>query len=253
MIEPIRKLTGLPPIYVVSIEESKSRRQNLYSQFEKFSIKDFTFLIYKRFSEYDWKLTGDHVDKIYVHSYGPTTSHILANKFWTENTDHEYALIIEDDIDLSFIKLWNFNWLDLFNSLPEDWTCLQLCQMREQPWTMNFSLRRRRHVDFGAQIYLIKRSRAEKMVDHYWRDYGFHLTIPPCNVLHDNGDEEWCELFPIVENLLFQGGGFGTTYNLPLFAEDLANTETTTPDGYYGKFRYDCKDMIAQKITSYSF
>jgi len=251
MTEPTRKLSGLPPIYIVSIEESAARRQNLYGQLKRFGIQDFYFCVYKRWAEYDWNITGNHIDRIVANSFGPSTSHILTNKFWTENTDHEYALIIEDDIDLSTINLWNFNWLDLFKSLPEDWTCVQLCQIREQPWTMTFHLRHKQHHDLGCQAYLIKRCHAEKMAKQYWREDGFELTVPTCNIRHNDGSEEWVDLFPIVENVVFEG--LGTTYNIPLFTEDLTHTQTTNDDGRIEESRYPCRDILLEKITSYSF
>lgn len=251
MTQPTHKLKDLPPIYVVSIEESVPRRQNLYSQFQQLGIKDFHFCIYKRFAEYDWKITGKHTDRILANSFGPTTSHILTNKYWLENTDHECALVIEDDIDLSTINLWNFTWSDLFKSLPEDWTCVQLCQIREQPWTMTFHLRHKQHHDLGAQVYLIKRCHAERMVKNYYREDGFDLTVPTCNIRHNDGSQEWVDLFPIVENLVFEG--LGETYNLPLFTEDLENTATTNEDGIIEDFRYPCRQKLLKKIPHYVF
>lgn len=127
---------------MVSLEESSDRRRNLFRQFNKYHIKDYYFCLYKRFAEYDWKITGKHTDKISHNSYGPTTSHILTNKYWTENTGHDYVLVIEDDIDLSSIDLWNFKWDDLFKSLPEDWDCVQLSIMRENPDDLEFRIKK---------------------------------------------------------------------------------------------------------------
>lgn len=251
MIHHTSKLFGLPAVYIVSIEECSDRRKNLYRQLLDFGIQNHYFCIYKRFAEYDWKITGNHVDRIMPNSFGPSTSHILTNKFWTENTDHEYALIIEDDIDLSTINLWNFTWSDLFKSLPEDWTCVQLCQIREQPWTMTFNLRHKQHHDLGCQAYLIKRCHAEKMAKQYWREDGFDLTVPTCNIRHNDGSEEWVDLFPIVENVVFEG--LGATYNIPLFTEDLTHTQTTNDDRQIEESRYPCREMLIEKITSYSF
>jgi len=251
MIEPIRKLSGLPPIYIVSIEESSTRRQNVHSQLLNLGVTDFVFCIYKRWIQYNLNVTGLHLDHISSNSYGPTTSHILTNKFWTENTDHEYVLVIEDDIDLSSINLWNFNWKDFVESLPEDWTCIQLCAIREEPHTMSFDVRLRRHRDLGCQAYLIKRCHAEKLAKQYYREDGFDLTVPTCNIINDDESLQWLDLFPIVENVVFEA--LGKTYNLPLFAEDLTNTQTTSVDLQIENCRYSCKEKLLEKITSYSF
>lgn len=245
------KTKNLPPIFVVSLEESTDRRTNLYNQFKKYHIDNFQFCIYKRFAEYSWKLTGMHVDRIDHNSYGPTTSHILTNKYWIENTDYEYALVVEDDIDLSTIDLWNFKWEDLFNSLPEDWDCVQLSIMRENPDDLEFRIKQRYMHDFGCQIYLVKRHYAERMAQLYYRPDGFHLQIPTCWVTHSADEGEWLDLFPLVENLVFEG--IGKVYSLPLFCEDLSHIQTTSIGVSIENFRIPCKEKLIEKILDYVF
>ena len=251
MIRHISKLKNLPPIYVVSLEESSERRTNLFRQFNKYHIKDYYFCLYKRFAEYDWKITGKHTDKISHNSYGPTTSHILTNKYWTENTGHDYVLVIEDDIDLSSIDLWNFKWDDLFKSLPEDWDCVQLSIMRENPNDLEFRIKKRYMPDFGCQIYLVRRHYAERMAKLYYRTDGFHLEIPTCRVFQAEDHVEWLDLFPLVENLVFEG--IGSVYNLPLFCEDLDNTKTTGIGVNIEEYRIPCRDLLLKKIPAYKF
>ena len=251
MIKPTSKIKNLPPIFIVTLEESIKRRINLYKQLKKYHIENFKFCIYKRYAEYDWKFTGKHLDNISHNSYGPTTSHILTNKYWTENTDHDYVLIIEDDIDLSTIDLWNFKWDDLFKSLPLDWDCVQLSIMRENPNDLEFRIKRRYMPDFGCQIYLIKRHYAERMAKLYYRPDGFHLEIPTCRVLQAEDKVEWLDLFPIVENLVFEG--IGKVYNLPLFCEDLDNTNTTGIGTSIEEYRFPCRELLLKKISEYKF
>jgi len=244
------KLKNLPPIYVVSLEESFDRRINLIHQLQHYHIHNYYFCLYKRFAEYDWNITGMHVDRISHNSYGPTTSHILTNKYWTENTDYEYALIIEDDIDLSTIDLWNFKWDDLFKSLPEDWDCVQLAVMRENPDDLEFRIKQRYMKDFGCQIYLVKRHYAERMAQLYYRPDGFNFEIPTCIVHITEEEKDWIDLYPIAENLVFEG--IGKTYSIPLFSEDLGNTDTTKDICVEG-FRVPCRKKLIEKIPDYLF
>jgi len=250
MIQRTSKLKNLPPIYIVSLEESTDRRINLIKQLKRHNIKDYYFCMYKRFAEYDWKITGLHVDHVSVGDRGPVTSHILTNKYWTESTEHDYVLVAEDDVDLSTIELWNFEWNDFFNSLPEDWGCIQLSVMRENPEDLDFRVKQRLMGDLGCQIYLIKRHYAERMAQLYYRPDGFNFEIPTCIVHITEEEKDWIDLYPIAENLVFEG--IGKTYSIPLFSEDLGNTDTTKDICVEG-FRVPCRKKLIEKIPDYLF
>lgn len=251
MIEQSYKLENLPPIFVVSLQESQDRRINLYRQFTKYGISNYHFCLYERFSECQFVITGEHADCIHKNSYGPTTSHILTNKYWTENTNYDYVLVLEDDVDISLIDLWNFSWDDLYRNIPEDWDCVQLSVMREFPdRDLEFRIRERYNHDFGCQAYLVKRHYAEEMAARYYRANGFHLELPASNIRLKSDFVDYLVLFPIVEHVVFET--IGKVYSIPLFFEDLKNT-ITTHDQNIEDYRYRCYELLVENLPKYSF
>jgi hypothetical protein len=210
------KLQGIEPVNFVSIEESVDRRNNLKRQFENYEIKDLIPHIFKRYHEYDYKLSGEFVCDLHENSKGPVTSHIKAIKNWYDSTNDEYAFFCEDDLSLEPVSYWNFTWNEFLSSLPSDWECVQLTWVKA--YKVNIELRERLADDWNAAAYLIKRDYAKKLIDNYYVDgKEFNLEIKDTN------------LIPIVENILFSS--IGKVYNIPIFAEDVKNVGST----YFGQ------------------
>jgi predicted O-methyltransferase YrrM/tRNA G46 methylase TrmB len=205
------KLDGMPSIYYISIEESEQRRQNFHKQFEEYGVTNITPIIFKRFEEYNYTLTGKYVDQLHHNSKGPVTSHLNAVMWWVENTTEDYCFIGEDDISLETVKYWNFTWKDFYNSLPAKWDVIQMSWIR--PDMIEPSFRKRIETDWGACAYLIKRDYAKKLIDTYINQDSYHLEVPNMEIL------------PIIENIMFTG--LGTVYNFPLFTEDVHNVTST--------------------------
>jgi len=210
------KLKGIEPVNFVSIEESVSRRNNLRSQFESYGISNLVPHIFKRYHEYNHKLTGEFVCDLHENSKGPVTSHIKAIKKWYDSTNEEYAFFCEDDLSLETVHYWNFTWKEFMESLPNDWECVQLTWVR--PNQTKVELRERMWDDWNAAAYLMRREYARKILDNYYlNENEFNLEIKDTN------------LIPIVENILFSN--IGVVYNIPIFLEEVKNTKST----YFGK------------------
>ena len=43
-------------------------------------------------------------------------SHLKAIKHFYEETDDDYCMILEDDVDFSTVRYWNFTWQEFFGS-----------------------------------------------------------------------------------------------------------------------------------------
>ena len=56
---------------------------------------------------------------------GCTTSHLKALQEFLK-TDEKYAIIMEDDVDISIPKFWSFTWVDFMAHVPYDWDVVQL-------------------------------------------------------------------------------------------------------------------------------
>jgi tRNA G46 methylase TrmB len=212
----VNKLKGFPRVNFVGIEESVERRENLIKQFSRYGIENLKPHLFKRYQEYNHKLTGRFIGDLHENSKGPTTSHIKTIKNWYDSTNEDYVFICEDDLSLEPVDYWDFTWEEFFNNLPQDWECVQLTWIR--PDNKNIELRERLGDDWGAAAYLMKREYAKRIIDNYYiNDNEFNLDIEGTN------------LIPIVENILF--AGIGKVYNIPIFVEDVKNVKST----YFGK------------------
>lgn len=199
------KLSTLPSVYYVSLEECQGRRDNLENQFAFYGIKPKA-IISKRFAESDDVVTGKYIHQLNDGTKGCVVSHLKAIKDWYENTEDDYGFFCEDDLSLETVPLWDFTWEQFIESLPDDADCIQLLTIRGEYDT--FELRERYWDDWGATAYIITRDYAKKMIDHYIiSDGSFNLEIPDHSTM------------PLIENILFTG--FGKSYTIPLFVEEI--------------------------------
>ena len=106
----VYKLKGLPPIFYINIDAQTDRAQYMEEQFKYWEIENYT-----RISAYDGReddlsdiLKGRYPDMMSSGEVGCVTSHLKAIKHWMETSDSPYAIIMEDDCDISIVKYWNF-------------------------------------------------------------------------------------------------------------------------------------------------
>ena len=106
------KLQNIPPIYYINLDGEPERKIYMESQFKYWEIENYT-----RISAYDGRdddlsdiIKGTYPVNMTSGEVGCTTSDLKAIKHWYDTSDSSYALIMEDDIDLSLVKCWNFTW-----------------------------------------------------------------------------------------------------------------------------------------------
>jgi hypothetical protein len=208
--ESVKKLSRLNTVYYVSLEESQDRRQHLEKQFRFHGVEDIRGIISKRFSECDDKVAGKYVYQLNDGTKGCCISHLKAIKDWYETTDDEYGFFCEDDLSLSTVDYWNFNWDDFINNLPDDWGCVQMLCIRGE--FNDIKIRERYWDDWAATAYIMKRDYAKTIIDNYIIDDTYHLEIKGADVM------------PLIENMLFSN--IGKTYTIPLFVEHVNFTST---------------------------
>lgn len=246
MTELQYKLSNFPPVFVVSVKSSVDRREYVNKEFVKYGIDNVYYSMFDLWEEDRYEVTGRNLSQLHIGSYGPVTSHLLINKYWTQNTDYEYVIIAEDDLSFDFVKYWNFTWKDFFSDLPKDWDLVQLSTMREHPKEIGINLRERHNADLGCQIYLVKRDYAENLVSKYFTKNGFHLEVPICNILYkENEIWENCNLIPIVENIIYEATG--KTYCVPLFYEKLDFATLSIGNNTKETWRFACYNELLSK------
>ena len=152
------KLKGFGPLYIINLDDQPERMEWMKTQLEEWEVKDYT-----RISAHDGRpSTGDDLSDILVGKYpdnitpgeiGCVTSHLKALKHFVEETDAPYAVMMEDDCDISIAKFWTFTWRQLISRMPYDWDTLQLAVIC--PGELHVQVHRRFINDFSTACYVI--------------------------------------------------------------------------------------------------
>jgi GR25 family glycosyltransferase involved in LPS biosynthesis len=166
------------PVYVINLKRREDRKIILEGLFKEKGITDYTFI--------EALDARDDLSDL-VHCYPSKNiskpemaimmSHLKAIKFWLENSNSDYALICEDDIDFGLSDYWGFTWNDFINSLTFKYDILQL-----SPHCINdffdIKLHKRREDEYSAAFYLIKREYAKEIINKYFinEKYNFNYT-----------------------------------------------------------------------------
>jgi len=211
--KPTNILEGFPLINCISLNESESRRTNLYQKFKQYNLERYKMHVFSRYTG-GYNIIGNNSEKVKLPHIGAITSHIQTIKNWLDTSNEEYAFFCEDDLSFETLDYWNFTWKEFMDKLPGDWEALQLCLISEVNRDIQFT--KRNHWDWGCQAYLLKRSYAEKLINLHYKDNVYDLTIPGLDFI------------PCIEHVLFDG--IGKVYNFPLFVEDISFESTYTSE-----------------------
>ena len=126
------KLTGIPPIYYLNLDEEDQRKSLMEFQFDKWEIGNFKRFSASNFDKRnfdEWKhllFKPEVYKKSSYKKIAVNISTLEMVRYWLENTNEKYLILFEDDYDLNLIKYWHFDWEYLMNNIPYDWDCIQL-------------------------------------------------------------------------------------------------------------------------------
>ena len=149
-----------------------------------------------------------------------TASHLKAIKYWYYTTDEDFAVFMEDDMNLEMSEYWGFTWQELISAMPQNWKSLQMNLIKDYSFpTEIIKFNRRDWGDWGAGCYAISRPYAKELLDIYFQNGKFHLVIEICG-----------DLIPFAENALFVPAK-QDAYVFPIFIEEI-----TLPTTFYPKF-----------------
>ena len=148
-------------------------------------------------------LKGRIPDNVSQPELGCCMSHLKAIKHFYEETDDEYCMILEDDVDFSTVRYWNFTWHEFVGLLPYDWDCIQMTTITTGD--IHVKLHLKFINDFSAAAYLINRHHAAKIIKHHVRDDKYKL---------DNGVQPRA----VSEDVVLESG---KTFSIPLFLYNL--------------------------------
>tara|TARA_A100001391_G_scaffold126630_3_gene86603 strand:- start:342 stop:1145 length:804 start_codon:yes stop_codon:yes gene_type:complete len=208
------KLKNFGPIYYLNLDGQPERREYMEDQFKYWEIENYT-----RISAYDGRdddlsdiLKGKYPDQMTSGEIGCTTSHLKAIKHWLETSDSPYAIMMEDDCDLSVAKYWDFTWRDFVSRAPYAWDVLQLAII--STGDIHVPIHTRFVNDFSTACYAITRHHAEKLVKLHVRGNKYKL---------DNGVLPR----PVADDLIYNSG---CTYATPILLYKLKLGSSIHPD-----------------------
>jgi GR25 family glycosyltransferase involved in LPS biosynthesis len=194
------KLENFGPLYCINLDGQPERWKYMESQFKYWKIEDYT-----RISAYDGReddlsdiIKGKYPEMMSSGEIGCVTSHLKAINYWYNNSDSPYAIIMEDDCDLSVVNYWNFTWKDFISKVPYCWDVIQLAIICTGD--IHVQIHNRFVNDFSTACYVITRHHAKKLLDFHTRGEKYKL---------DNGVKPR----PVADDLIYNSG---ITYACPL-------------------------------------
>lgn len=235
------KLANIPVPNIINLKECRDRMKYMRDEFLKLGIEDIQFHQFDRYNDNtSIQFTGVQ-ELIDITSKGVASSHLLAIKWWLENTCEPIGLFFEDDVDFKQVDQWNFTFNEFIARCGDLWDALQLCVVCEYPYDSDNKLpqmipRNRNYLDNGLQCYVLKREYAQKLVDFYFDQNTIHIRMPDGVPLSAGG-------LPAVENNIL--GGFGNVITFPLFNHNITN--------FYSKNIYTPDALSTSSIHSYEY
>jgi GR25 family glycosyltransferase involved in LPS biosynthesis len=208
------KLKNIGPIYYLNIDGQPERREYMENQFKHWGVENYT-----RISAYDGRdddlsdiIKGRYPEDMTSGEIGCTTSHLKAIKHWLDTSDSPYAIIMEDDCDISTVFHWGFTWKDFYAKIPYDWDVVQLAIICTG--ALHVRIHKRFVNDFSTACYMITRHHAEKLIKYHVRGEKYKI---------DNGVKPRA----VADDLIYNSGN---TYSVPIFLYKLALGSSIHPE-----------------------
>ena len=169
-------LEGIDKIYWINLERSKDRYANMT---EMFKDPIFNGIDIERINAFDGKekdatafFTKQKKEgKNYQAEHACLLSHLQTIKAFSES-NHEVALIMEDDCTLEFKPYWKKTIKQIMDDAPKDWEIIQLSYITdtipatipENEYTKIDNNSKNSPKYWGACTYIIKKSAAQQFI-----------------------------------------------------------------------------------------
>ncbi len=198
-------------IYWINLDRSKDRRNNMLNILKDINIPA------ERISAVDGKnITDEELYSNYSYEtltrtrieYSCLLSHLKTIQTFAKS-EKQIALILEDDLSLEYVHLWDKKISEIIKEAPEDWDIIQLNYVTYAKLTEDYSLNDKGHYSCCGS-YLINKKGANKLLDLIYKDNKFVL-LP--NRIHTADNY----IYPLVKTY---------TYKYPYFTYPNENTST---------------------------
>lgn len=215
------KIKGIPQIIYTNHPQNVESDDYMKEQFKIWGIKNYQKHS-KKYSEDtydDWKHFVLDDDLIQSPKELALTLNVIDSVIeWYDKNESEVCIFMDDDVDLSPINNWLFDWAFLEHHLPYNWDCIQLfcskdkwIKMHLHPWESN---------NASCKCFMVTRYFAKRLKHYHYIDgkYKLHYSTPNRSIPFF----EYGSLHRFFYDI-------GITYTLPIFAlnSDL-ESETDT-------------------------
>jgi len=175
--------------YWINLEKSVERKENMEKFFNEYNIKNkrINAVYGKNLNELN--LLGNFYNNKLPNSknlsaFGCVFSHYKTIKYFLENDENNFCLILEDDIDFSNIIKYNLNYNKLINKIynekPIEAEIIQMCvicggnkQFTEKKYNKYFKWR---NIPSTA-AYIINKNGAKKFIEKFGNNNKFNIDL----------------------------------------------------------------------------
>lgn len=222
------------PIYYINLENRTDRNNLFLKQMKENNIQNY-FRI-NAFSKNDVLSEKYAMSKQEI---ACSISHMMAlTKFIL--SDDDFAIICEDDIDLSNSNKINFSFVEKFNYLKDSLLCIQTSIATRNEVNINFKIHKRSFWDFGTMSYIINKKYAKVLLNKYFLDnkesfYNFiakKVEDPRGGIIKTR---------PVADELIYS---LTETLSIPIFTYMLIESDICGSDEYYFQFQKGREDFI---------
>ena len=233
------KLKNFGPVYCINLDGQPERWHYMEDQFKYWQLTD-----YERVSAYDGReddlgdiIKGKYPDGMSSGEIGCVTSHLKAMKHWLETSDSPYAIMMEDDCDISLAQNWSFTWQDFIARVPYAWDVIQIAIICTGDVVV--PIHTRFVNEFSTACYVITRHHAEKLVKFHCRGNKYKL-------------DQGVKPRPVADDLIYNSG---ITYACPLLLYKIELGSSIHPEhiGIFHKGNHDgIRNFWAQQGAQFS-
>ena len=160
-------------VYWINLDRSKERKKNMeqilkdpsFDGMEKYRIEAYDGLDPETETIMRTMIPITN-PKVTIKEYACFLSH-LKSILTFSNSNHEYALILEDDASLDYKPYWTNTFMECIHDAPLDWEILQLCFFGD---TLPEELYSSKHY-YSCTAYIIHKTAAIKLMKMYQSNF----------------------------------------------------------------------------------
>lgn len=220
------------PVFYINLDEHQDRKKYIEYHFQENKIENYFRVPGINGKEVENKSNLSDSEN------GCTLSHLKALSLFLE-TDYNFALICEDDVDLSNSENIDFSFYETLNTHNEEYYCLQLAVIAREEMPVNFLIHRRVFWDFSTAAYIVNRAYASKLIDLYKDDLTFNNFLSR-NIYDPRGGI--IQSRPVADELVYNSCN---TLSLPIFCfKDFEPFVSTTDEN---------KNQVKKSIDQFNY